>query len=183
VDALSSTVPRGKTPAEDKRLENELLKSDKQRREHKAVIDGIKNDLTPLCSAPATIGKTSALKLAAVQHLLTPITGILRSDVSDADLINALHPTPATAGMPKSPAMDLVTRLEGFDRGWYAAPIGFISRDETELAVGIRSAVIRGEFVSVFSGAGIVRGSDPDDEYREIESKDILQQPIEGGCA
>ena len=181
IDALSSTVPRGTTPDDDGRLEKKLLESDKQRREHRIVIDGMLDDIGALCDSSPAAGRTVVMKLDRIQHLYTPITGNLRHGVSDAEIIKALHPTPATAGRPKAAAVEMINRLEGFDRGWYAAPIGVVGRDEADFAVGIRSAVVRKETVSVFSGAGIVSGSDPDGEWREIESKDIIHQLILGG--
>ena len=181
IDALSSTVPRGTNPDDDGRLEQKLLESDKQRREHRIVIDGMLDDIGALCDSSPAAGRTVVMKLDRIQHLYTPIMGNLRHGVSDAEIIEALHPTPATAGRPKAAALEKINRLEAFDRGWYAAPIGLMSRDDADFAVGIRSAVVRKETVSVFSGAGIVSGSDPDGEWREIESKDIIRHLIQGG--
>ena len=180
IDALSSTVCRGNTAAEDTELAHRLLKSDKELREHAFVIEGIKYDIEPLCGSAPQSGGTDILKLEKVQHLMTPITGTLRDGVSDEHIMSALHPTPAVGGTPRAKALEIILNLEGFDRGWYAAPIGIVSRDFTEVAVGIRSALVRDGTVSVFSGAGIVAGSDPEMEWHEINQKDILRPLFPG---
>jgi len=175
VDAVSSTVPRGSSSDEDKYFERRLMNDDKLRREHQAVVEGVIGSIRPLCEKPPTAGERYALKLTRIQHLAVQITAPIGTGVTDDRLIDALHPTPAVAGSPRTAAVKMISRLEGFERGWYAAPFGIIAGDEAEFAVGIRSALVRGDTVSVFSGAGIVRGSDPDSEWDEIESKDILR--------
>ena len=175
LEALSSTVPRGVTPDDDRRLEDELLNNHKLRHEHQVVIDGIVETIGALCQQPPEIGATEVMKLDRIQHLKTPITGYLRDQIGDDDIISALHPTPAVGGLPRDAAIEKIRELEGFDRGWYAGPVGYISREQAEFAVGIRSLLVHGRTVSVFTGAGIVAGSDPDAEWREIDSKDILR--------
>jgi menaquinone-specific isochorismate synthase len=175
IDALSSTVSRGLTPDEDRRLEHELLTSDKLRREHQIVVDRVNCDISPLIQGNPIIADTSVLRLDRIQHLATAISGELQDGVDDDDILNALHPTPAVGGEPRDAALDVIRQLDSFDRGWYAAPIGYISRRQAEFATGIRSVLIRGKKISVFTGAGIVEGSDPDNEWREIDSKDILR--------
>ncbi len=175
IDAVSSTLPRGGTSDQDRIYERDLLNNDKLRREHQIVIDGIVSAITPQLKMPPVIGATAVLKLERIQHLSTLIQGNLITSVSDDDIIKALHPTPAVGGQPRLPAIDMIAQLEPFNRGWYAAPIGIISPELTEIAVGIRSLLIRGKTVSVFTGAGIVAGSEPEAEWLEIDSKDILR--------
>ena len=91
--------------------------------------------------------------------------------MGDADLISALHPTPAVGGYPSDIAVHEIQRLEPFRRGWYAAPVGWVSRTGAEFAVAIRSGLVHGNTVSVYSGAGIVSGSVPAEEWEEIEAK------------
>ena len=86
-------------------------------------------------------------------------------------LCRELHPTPAVGGCPTDTAVQRIRDWEGFDRGWYAAPFGVIGRDVVELAVAIRSACVKEKRLSLFSGAGIVSGSTPDQEWDEIENK------------
>jgi menaquinone-specific isochorismate synthase len=109
-----------------------------------------------------------------VQHLLTAIRAERKSGVSDADIITALHPTPAVGGLPRGPALVMLRMLEPYERGWYASPIGISSSSFADIAVGIRSAVVSGNELYMFCGAGIVRGSEPDAEWRELDNKDIL---------
>lgn len=175
VDAVSSTMPRGASPDEDAILERKLLNDDKLRREHHFVSEGVLADITPLCDGEPTIDGPRALKLDRIQHISSSITGRLKPDIDDARIIEALHPTPAVAGVPRQRAMAMISEVEPFTRGWYAGTVGIIDDDRAEFAVGIRSAVMHDNLISVFTGAGIVRGSDPDREWDEIESKDILR--------
>lgn len=174
MDALSSTVSRGATPEEDRRLEKILLENSKLRHEQQLVVDGVAAALLPIIADKPDIGPTKILKLDRIQHLVTPIVGRLRTGIGDSEILKALHPTPAVGGTPREPAVDIIAELEPFDRGWYSGPIGIIAGHQAEFAVGIRSLLIRDKSISVFAGAGIVAGSDPDAEWQEIESKDIL---------
>ena len=81
------------------------------------------------------------------------------------------HAPPAVGGTPKDSALEWISRLEDFDRGWYAGPIGWITRDSAEFAVALRCGVLAGDTLSLFSGAGLVEGSEPGDEWLEIEQK------------
>lgn len=183
VDALSSTVLRGTTSDEDRRLEAQLRGDEKQNREHRFVVDGVTAGLDPICRERPRIGATSVMKLTRIQHLWTPITGRLNETVTDDTVMERLHPTPAMGGTPRTEAMEMIRRLESFDRGLYAAPWGYASADEAEFAVGIRSMRVTGDVVSVFTGAGIVAGSEPDREWQELDGKNILRPLIEpGGC-
>jgi len=174
IDALSSTTARGQTEAEDREREREFIHDNKELREHDYVIRGILRSIEPLCSQKPTAGKTSLLKLERIQHMRTELTARLKSSVGDSDVIESLHPTPAVGGVPTLPGLAMIRQMESFDRGWYAAPVGFVSFARAEFAVAIRSLLMRDKVVSVFTGAGIVRGSDAEKEWRELESKDIL---------
>jgi len=180
IDALSSTVIRGENEAEDAQLARYLLHSDKEQREHRFVIEGIIESIGMLCSGEPEIGETSIRRLERIQHLWTPISATLHDTVGDDQIIACLHPTPAVGGMPRTAALQCITELEPFDRGWYAAPVGMVCRDAAEFAVGIRSLVMRGNKLSVFTGAGIVRGSEPQAEWREINNKNILGPLLSG---
>jgi menaquinone-specific isochorismate synthase len=89
----------------------------------------------------------------------------------DADLIAALHPTPAVGGLPRGAALRWIAKHEPFDRGIYAAPVGWIGLDGAEFCVALRSGLVRGNELALYNGAGIVRGSDPGEEWQEIETK------------
>lgn len=181
VDALSSTETRGGTSEEDRQLEEKLRGDEKQNREHRFVVDGVIARLNPICRERPRIGGTSVMRLARIQHLWTPIRGTLKESVTDDIVVETLHPTPAVGGTPRQEAMTMIARLEPFDRGLYAAPWGYAGRDEAEYAVAIRSALVTDKVVSVFTGAGIVAGSDPDGEWRELNDKDILRPLFDRG--
>ena len=108
------------------------------------------------------------MKLRNVQHLFTPIVGRVDFGCDILDLVARLHPTPVMGGVPREPALEIIRRFEGMDRGWYAAPVGWMdARSEGEFAVAIRSALLHGAEATLFAGCGIVVGSDPDREYAE----------------
>jgi salicylate biosynthesis isochorismate synthase/menaquinone-specific isochorismate synthase len=103
---------------------------------------------------------------------MTPITGTLRSPHHVLDLVDRLHPSPAVAGHPRAAALRLLPQREALSRGWYAGPIGWMdARHDGEFAVAIRSALVRDAEASLFAGAGIVAGSDPDAELGETRLK------------
>ncbi len=174
IDALSSTVIRGETGTEDHLLETYLRESEKERREHQYVIDDIADRIVPFLRDRAQVSDTSVMKLERLQHLKTTIAGELNNGISDSQILDQLHPTAAVGGMPRRESLELINKLEPFERGWYGAPFGYMSGKETEFAVAIRSALVRGRTVSVFTGAGIVAGSEPEAEWRELDSKNIL---------
>lgn len=169
--ALAGTRKRGETDAEDEQLEKELLTSEKDLREHRIVINNVHDILRNLCSE-IRVGKSiSVLKLARIQHLYTSFEGILRDGPTDIEIISRLHPTPAVGGFPTENALPLIEELEPFRRGWYAAPVGWISANAAHFVVAIRSGLIHKQNLYLYSGAGIVAGSDPDMEWEEIENK------------
>ena len=170
-EAVAGTRPRYGDEQADAQLGAELLHSDKDRREHGFVRDAIWATLGPVCQDLQSDADMSLLKLARGQHLFTGFHGELREGVSDAALLRLLHPTPAVGGYPTEPAVRLIRQWEGFDRGWYAAPIGWLGRDAAEFAVAIRSALLQGNSLALFAGAGIVTGSTADGEWNEIDHK------------
>ena len=111
------------------------------------------------------------LTLPNGHHLITKFQGQLKDGINDEDILQFLHPTPALGGTPRKQAMDIIRKLEGFSRGWYGAPIGYVGLDWAEFVVGIRSGLVRGKNLSVFAGAGIVQGSEAQAEWDEVENK------------
>ena len=88
------------------------------------------------------------------------------------EFVARLHPTPAVAGWPRAEALDWIAQVEPGERGWYAGGVGWMNESgDGDFAVGIRSIAIRGEEARVFAGAGIVEGSDPEQEWNETEIK------------
>ncbi|MDQ3318438.1 MAG: isochorismate synthase, partial [Actinomycetota bacterium] len=170
-EAVAGTRPRGASSDDDEDLRDELLGSEKDRAEHGFVRVGIGEALRPLCEELEVEEGVSEMKLASRRHLVSGVRARLRDGVTDAEVLGALHPTPAVGGYPKEGALEDIRALEPFDRGWWAGPVGWVGADAAEFAVGIRSGLVRGRTLALFSGAGIVAGSKPEEEWAEIEQK------------
>lgn len=170
-EAIAGTRSRGSTLEQDQDLMEELLHCDKDLREHQFVVENIKENLEKLCHTVDIDDEITILKLAQVQHLRCRLQGILAEDISDAEILQIMHPTPAVGGSPTEKAIAAIKKLEPFDRGWYAAPVGWISHDASEFVVAIRSGLVDKKELALFSGAGIVKGSTPEGEWAEIENK------------
>ena len=171
LSCLAGTAPRGGTPEEDERLGRELLSSGKERREHQAVVSMLAEALSNACSELHWNREPDIAYLRNVQHLRTSFQGRLGSNRDILDLVRLLHPTPALGGTPTGAALELIRRLEG-DRGWYAAPLGWLDHEgDGEFSVAIRSALLQGDQATLFAGSGIVRGSDVRREFEETELK------------
>jgi menaquinone-specific isochorismate synthase len=170
-DALAGTTGRGETPAEDEWLAQELLDDAKNVHEHELVADTVREQLEPFAASIAA-DERRVRRLATVQHLHTPITAELRDDRHVLELVEALHPTPAVGGLPPDRALETIRETEPFDRGWYAAPVGWIdAAGNGAFAVAIRSAVATPRRATLFAGVGLVADSDPDREWDEIQLK------------
>jgi menaquinone-specific isochorismate synthase len=170
-DALAGSTGRGDTPSEDEWLARELQKSEKDRHEHRLVVDAIKAQLEPYATSIST-GDRTVRRLATVQHLRTPVTADLAEDDHVLSLVEALHPTPAVGGLPPDVALRTIEQAEAFERGWYASPVGwFDAAGNGSFAVAIRSAVAHDRRATLFAGNGIVADSDPDREWDEVQLK------------
>jgi menaquinone-specific isochorismate synthase len=170
-EAVAGTRPRSLDTVEDERLESQLLKMSKEQLEHRLVVDSLETTFCELCADFSQDTAPSVLKLSRVQHLRTAFSGELKDGVGDDAILRAFHPTPATCGSPCDSAARFIAVNELFDRGWYAGPVGFVSRDEAEFAVAIRSMLWLGRKTHVFAGAGIVDGSESEREWNELEDK------------
>lgn len=169
---LAGTARRGATEAEDERLGQELLDSPKNRHEHAVVVDMLRAAFSELCVDTYAPAEPRLVRLSNLQHLYTPVSGRLRSPFTLLDLVARLHPTPAVGGLPRATTLDYLRANEGLDRGWYAAPIGWLdARGEGDFAVALRSGVLRDDQAVLFAGVGIVQDSVPDDEYAETNLK------------
>ncbi|HDR9499344.1 isochorismate synthase [Burkholderia cepacia] len=170
--ALAGTIRRGATPDDDRALGAALMASAKERLEHALVVDAIRAALTPLSHALDVPPEPSLHRLPRLQHLSTPISATLKADATLLQVIAALHPTPAVAGHPRDAALDHIRAHEGFDRGWYAAPVGWIDANGNgDFIVALRSALVDGGACRLFAGCGIVADSEPANEYQETELK------------
>lgn len=172
VDALAGSAPRGRTVAEDLAIGQKLRNTQKEQREHQLVLDFIVERLKREGLAPRYSTPPGLLRLSNIQHLHTPIYTDISERVVPLSLVEALHPTPAMAGVPTAAACDLIRQTENSDRGLYAAPLGWVDlHGNSEFIVGIRSALIRDNQARLYTGAGIVAGSDPEKELEEIQLK------------
>lgn len=170
-EALAGTRPRGSDQNIDTRFKQELLDSEKDRREHGYVKDYIIDRLKNIASIPSVDPEISVRQLDRVQHLHCQISCRLNENIDDAAVLTALHPTPAVGGLPRDQAMKTMRKLEPFERGWYAAPVGWTDNARTEFAAAIRSTLIKHRKLLLFAGAGIVNESDAGAEWKEIDNK------------
>lgn len=160
-DALAGTAAPG----------HPLLGLDKELREHRAVVDGLRAALAPLAESVEAADAPRVLSLANVDHLHTELRARLRPSAGVAEVAAALHPSSAVAGTPRAAALRFLERREGLERGLYAGLVGLVGPERSELHVALRSALFRGRSARLFVGAGIVRGSVPSAEWEETELK------------
>ncbi|MBB6177737.1 menaquinone-specific isochorismate synthase [Anoxybacillus tengchongensis] len=180
---LAGSIRRGRTIKEDEELGRWLLQDDKNRREHAFVVDMIERAMNEVCTEVVVPSEPTLLKMRHIQHLYTPVQAKTREGISIFSLVERLHPTPALGGFPKEKAVQTIREIEPLDRGWYAAPIGWVDANGNgEFAVAIRSALLGDNEAHLFAGCGIVAHSDPHSEYEEtnVKFKPMLLA-LEGG--
>lgn len=169
--ALAGSIRRGKTPEEDTGLANELLHSAKNRHEQQLVVESIQRRLHHAVHT-LHIPDPTIYPLSNIQHIYTPIVGVLRKASGVLPLVERLHPTPALGGTPRRPALEFLRDAEPVPRGWYGGPIGWIDHTlDGMFAVAIRSAVTQENRLWLYAGAGIVADSDPQKEWEETGLK------------
>jgi isochorismate synthase len=178
--SLAGTARRGRNPQEDAELAAELMASAKDQAEHATVRESLRGKLADVCDDVTAADTPALLTLPHVHHLHTAVTGKLRGDNSLLEIVGRLHPTPAVGGTPREEALDFILANERLDRGWYAAPIGWVGPDRGEFAVALRSGVITGNSATLFAGCGIVADSDPE---RELEESILKLQPMQSAIA
>jgi isochorismate synthase len=170
---LAGTAPRAGAPDEDLANAEALAASAKNREEHAIVVEGVADVLAGFCDDLSFDAEPSLEPTANVWHLATRFEGTLRDpDVSALDIVAELHPTPAVCGMPPEVAAATIAELEPFARGVYAGPVGWVDADgDGDWAIALRCALIEGERATLYAGAGIVAGSDPEGELDETDRK------------
>jgi len=173
---LAGTVARSGDPATDEALLAALMASRKDRHEHQLVVDAIAAKLRPFCTSLDVPKAPTVMPLRNVSHLGTEVRGALSADKgplpTSLELAALLQPTPAVGGLPVDAALRWQRDNEGFDRGCYAGPVGWLdSRGDGEWALGLRSASVSGRRAVLYAGNGIVAGSDPDAELAETQLK------------
>ena len=169
---MAGTVPRGATAAAEAHGLARLTGSDKEAVEHRLVVDAVIEGLAKVADR-VEVAPAEVVRLATVAHLATEVTADLTEPLPSAlELAGLLHPTPAVGGCPRDAAMAAIAALEPFDRGRYAGPVGWVdAAGDGEWAVALRCAALDGRRARLLAGAGIVPGSDPDEEWAETEHK------------
>lgn len=150
-----------------------LAASVKDHREHRFVVDAIVETLDECCDELDAGSVPEVAVFGHVAHLATRVSGRLRTPAPSAlDIARRLHPSPAVGGTPRQAAVEAIRALEGFDRGRYAGPVGWVdARGNGEWAIALRGAQLDGSRARLVAGAGIVTGSEPDAEWAETQAK------------
>ena len=170
--ALAGTAKRLEGEAEDIAAGNSLLTNEKDREEHRLVAEALRASLAPLSSELKEDEAPELASFADVHHLRTEFQATLKEGACLFDLVKGLHPTPAVGGLPNREALRWIQSHETRDRGWYAAPVGWVdSQGEGVFVVAIRSALVRGDRATAFAGCGLVSASDPVSEWNEALAK------------
>jgi isochorismate synthase len=170
--ALAGSTRRSSDPSVDDHLGEQLLRSDKNRREQKIVVERIVRALRPHAVWVEAAAEPKIVKVANIQHLATPVIAQLTEPHSAIELAGLLHPTPAVGGEPWPSSASAIAELEQMDRGWYAGPVGWMDATEDgEFCVALRSALLRDREAHLYAGVGVVSGSDPAAELAETEIK------------
>ena len=170
---LAGTAPRSGDLDEDRANARSLAGSTKEREEHAIVVDAVAEVLGAFCDDLSFDPEPVLEPTANVWHLATRFDGTLRDPtVTALDLVAELHPTPAVCGAPPSAASAVIEELEGFDRGAYAGPVGWMDAGgDGDWAIALRCAALDGASATLFAGAGIVAASDPAMEVDETDRK------------
>lgn len=171
---IAGSRPRGATPEEDERLGNELLADPKERSEHLMLVDLARNDLQKFCD-PGTVVVRDFMhieRFSHIQHIVSTVTGHLRDGAQAYDALRATFPAGTLSGAPKPSAMRIIDRLEPVRRGVYGGTVGYIDfAGDMDMAIAIRTAVVKDGTAHVQAGGGVVADSDATMEHRETQSK------------
>jgi anthranilate synthase component I len=171
---LAGTRPRGATPEADKAAELELLADPKERAEHVMLIDLARNDIGRIAQI-GSVKVTEAFvveRYSHVMHIVSNVEGLLNADLSAIDVLKATFPAGTLTGAPKVHAMELIDQLEPTKRGIYGGACGYLSfAGDMDLAIAIRTGVIKNSKLYVQAAAGVVADSVPELEWQETEAK------------
>ncbi|RAP30313.1 hypothetical protein DID78_02510 [Candidatus Marinamargulisbacteria bacterium SCGC AG-343-D04] len=170
-DSIAGTIKNGKSRIETKQQSDTLKTNKKEKNEHKIVLTALRKVYESCCEKYDVKKEYDVLTLAHLQHLKTVISGTLKENITDFEILKQLHPTPAIGGSPRYEALKTIQEQESFNRGLYAGAVGEMSKDYTEFLVGIRSCLVVDKDLHLFVGAGIVEGSEPDKEWEELNLK------------
>ncbi|MGY5764441.1 anthranilate synthase component I [Brachybacterium sp. DNPG3] len=171
---IAGSRPRGATPEEDQALAEELLADPKERSEHLMLVDLARNDLQRFCD-PGTVVVRDLMhieRFSHIQHIVSTVTGHIREGALAYDALRSTFPAGTLSGAPKPSAMAIIDRLEPVRRGVYGGTVGYIDfAGDMDMAIAIRTAVVKDGTAHVQAGGGVVAASDPTMEHRESQSK------------
>ena len=177
---LAGTIPKTGNDEKDLALAASLARSSKDLEEHEYAVRSVADALEPFCSSTNVPESPFVLHLANVMHLATDVTGALietKQRVDAFSLLQSLHPSAAVCGTPRNIAFDIITEIEGMNRGRYAGPVGWIDASgDGELGIALRSGQITDREIRIFAGCGIVAGSNPEKELEESNAKMIAMR-------
>jgi len=171
---LAGTRPRGATPEKDKATEVELVNDPKERAEHVMLIDLARNDIGRIART-GSVKVTEAFvveRYSHVMHIVSNVEGILNDGMTNMDVLKATFPAGTLTGAPKVHAMELIDQLEPVKRGIYGGACGYLSyAGDMDVAIAIRTAIVKDQMLYVQAAAGVVADSVPEMEWRETEHK------------
>lgn len=169
---MAGSVARGASEADDERLAERLALSSKDAGEHRVVSTFVVDALKPFAASVRATGP-EVVRFTNIQHLATGVVADLADPPASAlELAAALHPTPAVGGWPREAADDLIDRLEGMERGWYAGAVGWMDASgDGEFAIALRCGLLWEDGARLYAGVGVMPDSDPARELEETELK------------
>ena len=169
---VAGSIRPGASEEEQAGLADSLLSSGKDRAEHRIAVDDMLERLDQVAEGVRAEPEPHVLALPVIQHLESEIRARVRGGTTVLEVLAALHPTPAVCGFPRDQAQELLAQEEGFERGWYAGPVGWFDLEGNGMfAPALRSAVLSEGSWRLYAGAGIVEGSSPDAEWTETAIK------------
>lgn len=171
---LAGTRPRGATPEEDQAHAEELLADPKERAEHVMLIDLARNDIGRIAKT-GSVDVTDQMvieRYSHVMHIVSNVEGTLLPGMDNLDVLKATFPAGTLTGAPKIHAMEIIDELEPVKRGLYGGACGYLSfSGEMDMAIAIRTGIVRNGMLYVQAAAGIVADSIPESEWQETENK------------
>jgi anthranilate synthase component 1 len=174
IHPIAGTRPRGTDRQSDLQMEEELRNDPKERAEHVMLVDLARNDVGRV-SIPGSVQVSQFMEVerySHVMHLVSNVTGQLRPDISSYDALRAGFPAGTVSGAPKIRAMEIISELEGEQRGIYAGAVGYFSHSgNLDTAIALRTMVVKNGRAYIQAGGGIVADSDPGEEYQESLNK------------
>ncbi len=171
---LAGTRPRAQSPEQDTAVEQELINDPKERAEHVMLIDLARNDIGRIAKT-GTVKVTEAFaveRYSHVMHIVSNVEGILNDGMTNMDVLKATFPAGTLTGAPKVHAMELIDQLELTKRGLYGGACGYLSyAGDMDVAIAIRTGLIKDQVLYVQAAAGVVADSVPELEWKETEAK------------